>query len=81
MASNAGIYNGTTEFIYNYVTDGSGNITYVGQARIGTPTSSDGWMIKNITYDGSGNPVSIRFAEGSQAMNKVMDNYASYAYS
>lgn len=61
--------------------DGSGNAIYVGEAPPGTATSVAKWRIKNITYDGSGNVLSVMWADGTSIFGKVWDNRAGYSYS
>lgn len=39
--------------------DGSSNLIYKGFARPGTPTSANFWQVAKLTYDGSGNVLSI----------------------
>jgi len=68
-----GIYSGT-------------NLTYIGLARPGSSTSATVWQIRQLTYDGSNNLLSITWPQDSngKASNDyefIWNNYASYTYS
>ncbi len=54
-------------------------MNYVGEASIGTATSSAAWRIKKITYTGSS--LSITWADGDDNFDNVWDNRASLSYS
>ena len=66
-----------TQIDYN----GGSNATYVGYAAPGTATSASTWQIKFITYDGSNNPLTITYANGSGAFSFQWTLRASYSYS
>jgi YD repeat-containing protein len=61
--------------------DGSGNLIYYGRAAIGSATSSAVWAIRKLTYDVSGNLLTIQWANGNANYVNVWDNRASYSYS
>ncbi len=54
---------------------------YIAVARPGAREADPEWQIKKLTYDASGNIISITFAGGSNDYNKVYLNWASYTYS
>lgn len=59
--------------------DTDGDITYIGEAQIGTPTSSALWRIKRI--DESGNPeLIILWADSNASFDNVWDNRAILSY-
>lgn len=60
---------------------GGSNPIYIGSAEPGTATSAASWLIKKLSYDGSGNIASIQFAGGSANPTNVWDNRASLSYS
>jgi YD repeat-containing protein len=62
------------------VYDGSGNLTFYGEAAAGKLTSQPNWAIKAMTYDGSGNLLTVKWAAGNAAQDKIWDNYASLTY-
>lgn len=64
---------------YTTKTETVGNITYLGQAAIGSLTSSPVWRIRRIV-DNSGN-LDIGFADGRSDWKSVWDDRASYSYS
>lgn len=55
------------------------NNIYIGLAKPGTATSSADWLIQKIST--SSNIITITFASGTQAFDKVWDSRASYSYS
>lgn len=57
----------------------SDTITYIGEAAPGTPTGTALWRIQRITFDVSGNPTAIQWAD-SGAATQVWDNRASLSY-
>lgn len=69
----------------NYVTlvdyDSGTNPIYVGKAAPGTATSSLGWSIKKLTWDGNDNPTAIKWASGTESFDKEWDERTSYSYS
>ncbi len=60
--------------------DGNGNLIYIGLAIPGTPQYIPAWQIRKLTYDGSGNLLTITWADGSRSFNYVWDNRASLTY-
>jgi len=60
--------------------DGSDNIEYVGFAAPGTVEGAADWSIRKLSYDGSDNLVSVRYADGMATFNKVWTSRAGYAY-
>lgn len=60
------------------VDEASATVTYVGQAKPGTATSSALWRIKKI--DSTSGTI-ITFADGDDSFNNVWDNRASLSYS
>lgn len=58
----------------------SGNPLYIGVALIGSATSAAVWQIRKLSYDGSNNLVSIRFANGSPNADQKWDDRASLSY-
>jgi hypothetical protein len=60
--------------------DGSNNPIYVGVALPGTATSSAGWRIAFLTYDGSNNCTSVTFANSAIDFSAIWDNRAGYTY-
>ena len=61
--------------------DGSGNLIYFGQAQEGSATSVANWKINKLTYDGSGNMLSMLDANGRNTFESIWDNRLGYAYS
>lgn len=57
----------------------SGSDTYVGQAPIGTATSSALWKIQKISV--SGTTTTITYADGNTSADNIWDNRASLTYS
>lgn len=62
------------------------NLIYKGFARPGTSTSAAAWQIAKLTYDGSGNVLTITWPQDS--LNHASNDYvfvwtsrASYTYS
>ena len=72
--------NYTKKLIY----DENGNVTHMGEALPGIATSTPGWRIRKFTIDAAANGDTIvtdeQWAGGDLSFNKVMDDYASYAY-
>jgi hypothetical protein len=52
----------------------SSTLMYIGESPIGTLESAAGWVIKRITFDGSGNPVAEMYASGSW-LNRALLTY------
>ena len=63
------------------VYDGSGNLTYIGKANSGRLTSEEAWQIMKLSYTGSGDLETIKFANGSPSFVFVMDDAATYTFS
>lgn len=54
---------------------------YIGEAEPGTSTSEAKWRIRKIEYDANGNPISVKWADGTNSFTKVWDDRATYTYS
>lgn len=54
---------------------------YVGEANPGTAKAATGWRIKKIVYDANNAVTDVLWAEGSNAFDKVWNDYATYSYS
>ena len=63
-----------------YMDVASATNTYIGVAPPGTPTSSTGWKIKQLTYS-SGTLVSITWANGASTYSNIWNNHLTYSYS
>jgi len=61
------------------IDEASTTVTYVGEAKIASSTSSAVWQI--IKIEKSGNVTSIKYADGDKRYNNVWDNRASLSYS
>lgn len=61
--------------------DGSSNPIYIGIAEPGTAPGSNGWQIRKLTFDGSGNMTAMQYAGGSSEFIFIWDNRASLSYS
>lgn len=61
--------------------DSNGNMIYYGLAIPGSSTSDSVWQIRQLTYDVSGNLLSILWARGSRGFTNVWTNRATYTYS
>jgi len=57
------------------------NAIYIGECTTGTATSSIGWRIKKLTYDGNNLVTDVKWAGGSPNFNSEWDERASYTYS
>ncbi len=53
--------------------------TYVGNAQIGTATSSAGWQIQKVSVSGA--VTTIAWAGGTDAFTQIWDNRAALSYS
>lgn len=61
--------------------DASKRTEYVGIAVPNSATSSDVWSIYRLKYDTTSGGVSIRrYADGTDARDKVWDDKATYTY-
>ena len=64
---------------------GNGLVLYIGEADPNTPTSSALWRIQKViqegTVDALTGDITITWATGSSAFDKVWDNRATYSYS
>jgi hypothetical protein len=58
----------------------SSTVTYMGLAAPGTATSAALWQISKITFDGSGNFLSQKWADGNGNLDNVWDDRASLTY-
>lgn len=58
----------------------SSTVSYIGKAKLGTPTSSAGWKIKRLTTDAAGGVV-VEYADGDAEFDNVWDNRANLVYS
>lgn len=65
--------------LYDYL---GGNAIYMGQCVPGQSlnTALPVWRIRRFEYDGAGNVVAVRWAEGTARKNKVWDDRAAYTY-
>lgn len=54
--------------------------TYVGESAPGSGQADSAWQIKRITFDGSGNPTKIEWADEGSQINR-WDQRASLVYS
>lgn len=61
--------------------DINGNPLYIGCAVPGTLTSDPLWQIRKLTWDLSGFPTDIQYANGTRSFAAVWDNRASLSYS
>ena len=59
--------------------DSSGTTTYIGQAKIGTATSTADWQIQKISE--SGTVTTFTWADGNTEYDNIWDNRASLSYS
>lgn len=66
---------------YEIEYDASNNPLYIGIAAPGKLTSDASWMIKKLTWDGSNNLTSLKFAGGTSEFTQIWDNRASLSYS
>lgn len=76
------VYNSTDEeflMLADYV--GGTDAIYIGKAVPGSATSDEKWKIRKFTYDGNHNILSILFADGVAAYDKIWDDRADYDYS
>jgi hypothetical protein len=60
--------------------DGSSNPIYVGLAAPGTLVSQSLWLIRKLTFDGSGNVTAIQYANGVPLFDQVWNDRASLSY-
>ena len=61
--------------------DSSSNPEYIGETQPGTPKDISEWRISKITYDASGNPIDIQYADGEALFTKKWDDRTRYDYS
>ena len=52
----------------------SSTLMYIGEAAIGTSESTAQWVVKRITFDGSGNPTAEMYGSGSW-LNRTLLTY------
>lgn len=57
----------------------SATVLYIGEAKIGTPTSASAWSVRKIIFSASGDPVSTTWANKG-AHTAIWDNRASLGY-
>jgi hypothetical protein len=67
----------TTRVVY----DANDNPIYVGLTKPGNTTAQASWQIKQITYDANDNPTDVKWADGDDGFDNIMDNYAVLSYS
>ena len=67
----------TTEYDY----DGSNNAIYYGVAPTGSSTAASVWQIRQMAYSGTGNMLSMLYANGSRAFGNAWVNRVALAYS
>lgn len=60
---------------------GGSDIVYAGYAQPGSAETDPVWQIRKMDYDVNGNLVSVKFAEGTAAYDKIWANRTSYTYS
>lgn len=60
------------------IDEASGNLTYIGFAKLGTATSTAAWQILRIQKTGS--TTLIQYADGDTRYNNVWDDRASLTY-
>jgi YD repeat-containing protein len=61
--------------------DVSDNLIFIGRADIASVTSAAVWQIQKLSYDVSGNPLSIIWADGNEEFDNIWDNRNSLSYS
>lgn len=72
----------TDPLSHSFVAEWSGtNLVYMGLAKTGSLTSDAVWQIRKFTYDGSGNLLTMLYANGNPDYSNVWDNRASLSYS
>ena len=57
------------------------NAEYVGWAAVGSAQGATVWRIMKITYDGSGKPTDVKWADGVTTFSKEWDERTGYSYS
>jgi len=78
---NAGNILGNTSKRIAY--DVNNNPEFIGETTPGSGGNTSGlvWQIRKITYDINQNPITIFFANGTEAFDKAWDSRAGYSYS
>jgi hypothetical protein len=72
---------GVTDFLIQKLAyNANGLVEYQGYAKPGTTTSTSGWLIKKLIYDGF-NVTDILFEGGNLEFDAIWDNRASLDYS
>jgi len=66
--------------------DASGNVVYLGRAKVGTLTSEPKWQISYYTWDANNSLLTLTWPEGidnlaSSEFEFIFDNRAIYTYS
>jgi hypothetical protein len=56
----------------------SGNLTYIGIAKLGTPDASTGWQILRIQKTGS--VTTLQYADGNARYDNIWNDRASLTY-
>ena len=56
----------------------SGNVTYIGMAKVGSATSDAVWQIRRITK--SGTVTLFEFTDSDERFDNIWDNRASLSY-
>jgi hypothetical protein len=67
--------------LYKFDYNGGTNPVYIGVAAPGTATSTQKWLIKKLTFDGSDNVTDIQYPSGSPNFNQAWDDRAGLSYS
>lgn len=62
-----------------YIDAADASTTYIGKAPRGSATSQSSWQIKKIVVNGT--VTSISYANGTDKMEHIWDNRATYTYS
>jgi hypothetical protein len=74
-------YNRDVGFDTYLIYDVSNRLQYACFALPGIATSATGWQIFRLTYDGtSTRVVTKRYADGTDAFDKIADSYSTYNY-
>jgi hypothetical protein len=73
-----GTYSATAPFV-TLLDEASASVTYIGKAKIGSPSASALWQIQKMSV--SGNVTSITWADGDSLFNNIWDDRAGLSYS
>lgn len=63
-----------------YIVYSGNNATYICIAYPGALLSQAKWSIRKLAYDSNGNMTQMRYANQTDAFDKVANDYASYNY-